>query len=102
VDFIVCSAENLNIYAAADGQVVFAGELPIHGNHTIIDHGWGVYSTYSHQSQILVSPGQNVKRGDLIGIIGTTGRSVGPHLHFEIKINGIYVNPMTWLSKVFP
>ena len=102
IDFTVCSAENINIYAAADGQVVFAGELPIHGNHTIIDHGWGVYSTYSHQSQILVSPGQIVKRGDLIGLIGSTGRSVGPHLHFEMKINGIYVNPMTWLSKVFP
>lgn len=102
VDFSVCSAENLNIYAAADGQVLFTGELPIHGIHTVIDHGWGVYSTYSHQSEVFVTVGQNVKRGDLIGKIGTTGRSVGPHLHWEVKINGIYVNPLTWLNTVFP
>jgi murein DD-endopeptidase MepM/ murein hydrolase activator NlpD len=102
VDFSVCSANNLNIYAAADGQVLFTGELPIHGNHTVIDHGWGVYSTYSHQSEIFVTAGQNVKRGDLIGKIGSTGRSVGPHLHWEVKINGTYVNPITWLNTIFP
>ncbi len=102
VDFSVCKAANLNIYAAADGEIVFAGLLPIHGGHTIIDHGWGVYSTYSHQAEIFVTAGQTVKRGDLIGIIGSTGRSVGPHLHWEVKINGVYVNPMTWLNTTFP
>ncbi len=97
-----CYANNVNIYAAADGTVLFAGDLPIHEMHTIIDHGWGVYSTYSHQSQILINSGQEVKRGDLIGLIGNTGRSVGPHLHWEIKVNGIYVNPMSWLNNKYP
>ena len=102
VDFGVCTANNINIYAAADGTVLFSGDLPIHGKHTIIDHGWGVYSTYSHQSETFVTAGQQVKRGDLIGLIGSTGRSVGPHLHWEIKVNGIYVNPLAWINNSFP
>ena len=102
VDFGVMTADNINIYAAADGTVLFADLLPIHGNYTVIDHGWGVYTSYSHQSQLLVTPGQEVKRGDLIGLIGSTGRSVGPHLHWEVIINSTYVNPVTWLSTTFP
>lgn len=102
LDFGVYTASNINIYAAADGTVLFAQELPIHGNFTVIDHGWGVYTSYSHQAQLLVSAGQEVKRGDLIGLIGNTGRSVGPHLHLEVIVNGIYVNPVTWLSTQFP
>lgn len=102
VDFGVCSANNINIYAVADGTVLFAQELPVHGLHTVIDHGWSVYSTYSHQSEIFVTPGQTIKRGELIGYIGNTGRSVGPHLHFEIKVNGIYVNPMSWINYEMP
>lgn len=102
VDFGVCSANNINIYAAADGKVLFAQELPVHGLHTVIDHGWSVFSTYSHQSELFVTPGQEVKRGELIGHIGNTGRSVGPHLHWEIKVNGIYVNPMTWVNYDMP
>ncbi len=102
VDFGVCTANNINIYAAADGTVLFAGLLPIHGNFTVIDHGWGVYTSYSHQSQLLVSTGQTVKRGDTIGLIGNTGRSVGPHLHWEVIVNSVYVNPVTWLGTQFP
>ena len=102
IDFGVMTASNINIYAAADGTVLFAGELPIHGNYTVIDHGWGVYTSYSHQAQLLVSTGQEVKRGDTIGLIGSTGRSVGPHLHWEVIINSIYVNPATWLNTQFP
>ena len=102
VDFGVMTASNINIYAAADGTVLFAGELPIHGNYTVIDHGWGVYTSYSHQSQLLVTAGQEVKRGETIGLIGSTGRSVGPHLHWEVIINSIYVNPTTWLNTQFP
>ena len=100
--FSVCLADNINIYAAADGKVIFAAELPIHGNYTVIDHGWGVYTSYSHQSQLLVEVGQEVKRGDLIGLIGNTGRSVGPHLHWEVIINSTYVDPMSWLSTQYP
>ncbi len=102
VDFGVCTADNINIYASADGTVIFADLLPIHGNFTVIDHGWGVYTSYSHQSQLLVSAGQQVKRGDLIGLIGNTGRSVGPHLHWEVIVNSTYVNPVTWLGTQFP
>lgn len=102
VDFGVCTANNINIYAAAEGTVIFADLLPIHGNFTVIDHGWGVYTSYSHQSQILVTAGQEVKRGDLIGLIGSTGRSVGPHLHWEVIVNSTYVNPVTWLGTQFP
>ena len=102
VDFGVMTADNINIYSAADGTVIFADLLPIHGNFTVIDHGWGVYTSYSHQSQLLVSAGQQVKRGDLIGLIGSTGRSVGPHLHWEVIVNSTYVNPVTWLSTQFP
>lgn len=102
VDFGVCTANNINIYASANGTVIFADLLPIHGNFTVIDHGWGVYTSYSHQSQLLVTPGQEVKRGDLIGLIGSTGRSVGPHLHWEVIVNSTYVNPVTWLGTQFP
>lgn len=102
LDFGVWTADNINIYATADGKVIYTGDLPIHGLHTVIDHGWGVYSTYSHQSAVYVTIGQDVKRGDTIGLIGNTGRSAGPHLHWEIRINGVYVDPKTWLNKDFP
>ena len=102
VDFGVYTADNINIYASADGTVLFADLLPIHGNFTVIDHGWGGYTSYSHQSQLLVTAGQQVKRGDLIGLIGNTGRSVGPHLHWEVIVNSTYVNPVTWLNTQFP
>ncbi len=102
VDFGVCTADNINIYASADGTVLYADLLPIHGNYTVIDHGWGVYTSYSHQAQLLVTAGQQVKRGDLIGLIGNTGRSVGPHLHWEVIVNSTYVNPVTWLETQFP
>jgi murein DD-endopeptidase MepM/ murein hydrolase activator NlpD len=90
------------IYAAADGIVIFTGKLTVHGNTTIIDHGWGIYSMYCHQSEFNVQVGQQVKAGDLIGKVGATGRVTGPHLHFEIWVNGIEVNPLDWLAKTYP
>ena len=100
LDFGVCA--NLNIYAPADGKVVFIDSLTIRGNATIIDHGLGVYSGFWHQSEILVEEGQYVKAGDLIGVIGTTGRSTGPHLHWELIVNGVQVNPLQWLETTYP
>ncbi len=91
------------VYATARGTVV--GALPnliVRGNTVIIDHGLGVFSIYLHLSQILVDEGDTVEPGQLIGIIGTTGRSTGPHLHFEIDIQGTPVNPATWLKRAFP
>jgi murein DD-endopeptidase MepM/ murein hydrolase activator NlpD len=101
LDFSVC-AQNLNIYAPAAGEVVFADSMVIRGNAVLIDHGWGIYSGYWHLSEFNVEEGDFVQPGDLIGLIGSTGRSLGPHLHFEIDILGTPVNPQTWLDEVFP
>jgi len=90
------------IYAPAPGVVVFAGPLTVRGNATMIDHGRGVYSGYMHQSDIFVKPGQRVKTGDLIGLVGGTGRVEGPHLHWEIWVNGVQVDPRDWLLTVYP
>ena len=101
MDFGVC-APNLNIYASAAGKVVMAEPLTIRGNAILIDHGWGVFSGYWHLSEFNVEVGDFVESGDLIGLIGNTGRSAGPHLHFEIDIHGTPVNPQTWLTETFP
>ena len=100
VDFGVCA--NLNIYAPADGVVVFTGPLTVRGNATIIDHGFGIYSGFWHQSKVLVQVGSKVSAGELIGEIGSTGRSTGPHLHWELIASGIQVDPLDWLDIEFP
>ncbi len=100
LDLGVCL--NFNVYAPADGIVVFSGPLDIRGNATIIDHGFGVFSGFWHQSKTFVETGQQVKVHDLIGEIGNTGRSTGPHLHWEMIANGISVNPIDWLETTFP
>jgi murein DD-endopeptidase MepM/ murein hydrolase activator NlpD len=103
VDFGVCSpAHPFDIYAAADGVVVFTGLKTVRGNATIIDHGQGVFSAYYHQAEIYVATGESVKAGQLIGKIGATGRVTGAHLHFEIWVNGVQVDPFEWLNKTFP
>jgi len=91
-----------DIYAAAPGKVVFTGPLLLHGNTTLIDHGWGVYSLYAHQSEFLVREGQQVNAGALIGRVGSTGRSSGPHLHWEVWVGGIQVNPLDWVENSYP
>jgi len=100
VDFGVCA--NLNIYAPADGYVVLTDSLLTRGNATVIDHGLGVYSGFWHQEEILVEEGQFVEAGELIGLIGNTGRSTGPHLHWELVVNGVQVDPLPWLETGFP
>lgn len=81
------------VYAAAEGVVVHAGWLGAYGNAVIIDHGGGVSTLYGHLSSINVSPGQTVAQGELIGGIGSTGLSTGPHLHFEKRFRGTPINP---------
>lgn len=88
------------IAAAADGRVVAAELFEVRGNVIILDHGHGVFSQYAHLSEFFVSPGEYVERGQLIGAAGKTGRTNGPHLHFEVIVNGITVDPLTWLSMV--
>lgn len=90
------------ITAASEGRVVYAAHLPIHGNHVVIDHGWGILSGYSHMSEILVVPGQLVRQGDTIGLVGSTGRTQGPHLHFEMAVNGYWVDPVQFLNLHIP
>jgi murein DD-endopeptidase MepM/ murein hydrolase activator NlpD len=90
------------IYAAAPGVVVFAGSLTVRGNATMIDHGQGVFSAYMHQSEILVNVGERVEQGQLIGKVGNTGRVEGPHLHFEVLVGGVPVNPLDWLNQGYP
>jgi len=68
----------------------------------VIDHGWGVYSAYAHQSEILVNEGDWVEAGQLIGRVGSTGRVTGPHLHWEVIVGGVQVDPMQWLEESFP
>ena len=97
-----CGGTGLAIDAAADGVVVFAGETIVRGNATIIDHGWGVFTGYWHQSESYVQTGDVVKAGDVIGLVGATGRVTGAHLHWEVWVNGVQVNPMTWLEQSFP
>jgi murein DD-endopeptidase MepM/ murein hydrolase activator NlpD len=98
----IVGGEGTEIYAPAAGVVVFAGPLTVRGNATMIDHGWGVYSGYYHQKEIYVKVGDKVEAGQLIGIVGSTGRVEGPHLHWEIWVNGVQVDPLDWLKQVFP
>ncbi len=97
-----CGQPGHNIYAPAAGRVVFSGPLTVRGNTTIIDHGWGIYSVYMHQSEILVETGDLVESGQLIGLVGATGRVTGPHLHWEIWAGGVQVDPIYWLENTFP
>ena len=94
--------EGLQIFAPASGRVVFAAPLTVRGNATIIDHGWGVYSGIWHQSEILVNVGDMVEEGQVIGLVGGTGRATGAHLHWEVWVNGVQVNPLDWLDQVYP
>ncbi|HEX2994973.1 MAG TPA: LysM peptidoglycan-binding domain-containing protein [Anaerolineales bacterium] len=97
-----CGGEGLQIFAPAPGKVVFAAPLTVRGNATIIDHGWGVYSGFWHQSQIMVNVGDTVEQGQVVGLVGGTGRVTGAHLHWDLWVNGIQVNPLNWLDQAFP
>lgn len=87
-----------SVVAAASGTVVISTYSASAGNYVMISHGAGVYSVYMHMSSIAVSSGEEVSAGQTIGTVGSTGYSTGPHLHFGIRINGSYVNPMTYVS----
>ena len=101
LDFIV-ALNSLNIYAPAPGIIIFAGPMDIRGNTTFINHGQGVVSGYAHQFELLVEQGQRVETGELIGKIGNTGRVTGPHLHWDIWVNGNQVDPFDWVDTIYP
>jgi murein DD-endopeptidase MepM/ murein hydrolase activator NlpD len=100
IDF--AGGTGLPITAPAAGRVVFTGPLIVRGNATIIDHGWGVYSGFWHQSKFDVQVGDMVQLGQIIGEVGGTGRATGPHLHWELWVNGIQVDPLDWLQQTYP
>ena len=112
-----CNGSGSSVYAAAPGKVVFATGLDVRGCTILIDHGWGVYTAYMHLQDddagdrvtgecsgigILVNEGEQVESGQLIGITGGTGRVEGPHLHFELLVGGVQVNPLQWLAQEYP
>ena len=93
---IACTT-GTDIGVVADGKVIFAGWSGDYGNLVKIDHGNGVQTWYAHCSKIYVSKGDEVSSGDVISAVGSTGNSTGPHLHFEIRINGVAVNPQNYI-----
>ena len=86
------------VRAAADGTVKLAQLITVLGNTVGLDHGQGVETIYMHMSKLAVEPGAQVKQGDVIGYVGTTGRSSGPHLHWTLYVNGVQVNPGQWVK----
>ncbi|MCK6624199.1 MAG: LysM peptidoglycan-binding domain-containing M23 family metallopeptidase [Anaerolineae bacterium] len=90
------------IYAPAAGKIVLAEKLAVRGNAVLLDHGLGLFSGYWHQSQLIVAVGQEVKQGQLIGFIGDTGLATGAHLHWEMRLNGIAVEPLQWVQQSIP
>jgi murein DD-endopeptidase MepM/ murein hydrolase activator NlpD len=82
------------VKAPADGIITYAGLDPSLGTMLVLDHGYGVITRYGHLNANLVREGQRVKRGDSIATVGSSGRSTGPHLHYEIRINDVSINPL--------
>jgi murein DD-endopeptidase MepM/ murein hydrolase activator NlpD len=91
------------IHAVDDGRVIMTVASTAYGNFTVIDHGVlngkRVTTAYAHQAQFLVQEGQQVAKGQQIGVVGATGYATGPHLHLEVREDGAVVDPMTWLSR---
>lgn len=85
------------VLAAAGGSVVFAGRRGGYGTTVVIDHGGSLATLYAHQSRVAVASGERVQRGEVIGAVGSTGFSTGPHLHFEVRLNGTPVDPLNYL-----
>ncbi len=93
----IAAAPGAPIYAPADGVVSFAGYDPGYGKLVSIDHGYGVVTRFGHTSQIFVEVGQKIRRRDTIASVGNTGRSTGPHLHYEVRVNNVPVDPQNYV-----
>jgi len=93
----IANRKDTPIITTADGVVAYSGPKGLLGNMVSIDHGHGMVTRFGHINKILVKRGQAVKRGDIIALMGNTGRSTGPHVHYEIHLNGIPVNPEKYI-----
>lgn len=93
----ISAAIGTPIQASGNGKVTLAGKDGAYGNCVVLQHGSGLTTRYAHMSTVDVSVGQNVRRGQIIGYVGSTGRSSGPHLHYEVKVNGMNVDPLRYI-----
>ncbi len=98
----IAAPEGTDIRATADGTVIEAGDFFFSGNMVYVDHGQGLISLYAHLSRIDVKPGQVLRRGDILGAVGQTGRVTGAHLHFAVMANGVLVDPLYFLPVEQP
>jgi murein DD-endopeptidase MepM/ murein hydrolase activator NlpD len=95
----IAAPHGKEVFSPSDGTVVYAGLEGGYGNVIVIDHGYGIKTRYGHLSKIVVKAGVKVKRGELIATVGNTGRSTGPHLHYEVRVNGIPQNPRKFILE---
>jgi murein DD-endopeptidase MepM/ murein hydrolase activator NlpD len=99
----ILAADGAPVTAANIGRVVYTGALQLRGNTVVIDHGAGVFTGYHHLSQISVAQGQTVMQGETIGAVGATGLVTGPHLHWELIVRGVRVDPLPWtVAEIAP
>ena len=98
----IAAPEGTDIKTAADGTVIEAGDFFFSGNMVYVDHGQGLISLYAHLSRIDVKPGDTLRRGDILGAVGQTGRVTGAHLHFAVMANGVLVDPLYFLPNNQP
>jgi len=96
------AATGTPLLSTANGRVAFAGRLDIRGNYVLVDHGRGIYSGYAHMSVIYVTQGQEISEGQVLGLVGSTGRSSSAHAHFEMIANGVWVDSADFVSMYIP
>ena len=95
----IANAPGTPIFATADGVVTYADVKAGYGQIVILDHGYGLETWYGHTKKVLVAKGQKIKRGDRIALLGNTGMSTGPHVHYEVRVNGTPVDPLSYILE---
>jgi murein DD-endopeptidase MepM/ murein hydrolase activator NlpD len=93
----IAVGEGTPVTAAAAGTVIYAGWMGGYGNLVVVDHGNGLSTAYAHNSSLAASVGQSVAAGEVVSYSGNTGNSTGPHVHFEVRVNGSAVDPLSYL-----
>jgi murein DD-endopeptidase MepM/ murein hydrolase activator NlpD len=95
----IAAPKGTSIFSPSDGKVVLVGDFFYGGKYVLLDHGMGLLTSYSHMSEILVEEGMMIRKGQEIGLVGSTGRVTGPHLHWTVYLNKERVNPELFLNK---